>query len=195
VLLSKSKFQHGAKFVSVWLAFAIVKRLDSAWLKCVVIKNEALFVLTWLDLVECVAAKRKRRRRFGVPRPGTTSSNLLKTIYCAFEFPDLNIQGDRKVRPEEILFLRQKKSTTFFHARISSSGKGRVSDFSATRVRVEGVGSPRVVEKVTHKAPTASGIREVEKVPFFGEYGIFFAKLAFSAVICGIRLHLHLTSI
>jgi hypothetical protein len=39
-----------------------------------------------------------------------------------------------------------KKSTTFFHARISRSGKGRVSNFSATRVRVEGVGSPRVAE-------------------------------------------------
>jgi hypothetical protein len=34
-----------------------------------------------------------------------------------------------------------------------------------------------------------------KKVLFFGEDGIFFAKLAFSAVICGIRLHLHLTSI
>jgi hypothetical protein len=44
-----------------------------------------------------------------------------------------------------------------------ASGKGRVSDFSATRVRVEGEGSPRVAEKVTHEAPTASGIREVEK--------------------------------
>jgi hypothetical protein len=30
---------------------------------------------------------------------------------------------------------------------------------------------------------------------FFCDVGIFFAKLAFSAVICGIRLHLHLTSI
>jgi hypothetical protein len=36
----------------------------------------------------------------------------------------------------------------------------------------------------------------VEKITFFfGEGGIFFAKLAFSAVICGTRLHLHLTSI
>jgi hypothetical protein len=43
-------------------------------------------------------------------------------------------------RREKRLFFRQKKSTTFFHARISGSGKGRVSDFSATRVRVEGVG-------------------------------------------------------
>jgi hypothetical protein len=34
-----------------------------------------------------------------------------------------------------------------------------------------------------------------KKVFFFGEDGIFFAKLVFSAVICGIRLHLHLTSI
>jgi hypothetical protein len=40
-----------------------------------------------------------------------------------------------------------KKSTTFFHAQISRSGK---------------------------------------KYIFFGEDGIFFAKLAFSAVICGI---------
>jgi hypothetical protein len=40
-------------------------------------------------------------------------------------------------------------------------------DFSATRVRVEGVGSPRVAEKVRHEAPTASGIREVEKSTFF----------------------------
>jgi hypothetical protein len=31
-----------------------------------------------------------------------------------------------------------------------------------------------------------------KKVLFFGEDGIFFAKLAFSAVICGIRLHLQL---
>jgi hypothetical protein len=29
---------------------------------------------------------------------------------------------------QQRLFLRQKKSTTFFHARISRSGKGRVSD-------------------------------------------------------------------
>jgi hypothetical protein len=83
------------------------------------------------------------------------------------------------------LFLRQKKSTTFFHAGISRSGKVRVSDFSATRVRLEGVGSPRVAEKVTHEAPTASGIREVEKSTFFGEDEIFFAKLAFLAVLVG----------
>jgi hypothetical protein len=51
---------------------------------------------------------------------------------------------------------------------------------------VEGVGSPRVAKKVTHEAPTASGIREVEKSTFFGEGEIFFAKLAFSAVNCGI---------
>jgi hypothetical protein len=48
---------------------------------------------------------------------------------------------------EKRLFLRQKKSTTFFHARISRSGKGRVSDFSATRVRVEGVGVGSSVKK------------------------------------------------
>jgi hypothetical protein len=49
------------------------------------------------------------------------------------------------------------------------------------------VGSPRVAAKVMHETPTASGIREVEKKYFFfGEDGIFFAKLAFSAVICGI---------
>jgi hypothetical protein len=51
---------------------------------------------------------------------------------------------------------------------------------------VEGVGSPRVAEKVTHEAPTASGIREVEKSIFFCEDGIFFGKLAFSGVIYGI---------
>jgi hypothetical protein len=43
-----------------------------------------------------------------------------------------------------------------------------------------------VSEKVTHEAPTASGIREVEESTFFSEDIIFFAKLAFSAVICGI---------
>jgi hypothetical protein len=32
---------------------------------------------------------------------------------------------------------------------------------------VEGVGSPRVAEKVTHEALTASGIQEVEKNTFF----------------------------
>jgi hypothetical protein len=32
---------------------------------------------------------------------------------------------------------------------------------------VQGVGSPQVAEKVTHEAPTASGIREVEKSTFF----------------------------
>jgi hypothetical protein len=37
--------------------------------------------------------------------------------------------------------------------------------------------------------------RSGKKYFFFGEDGIFFDKLAFSAVICGIRLHLHLTSI
>jgi hypothetical protein len=57
--------------------------------------------------------------------------------------------------------------STFFHAWISCSGKGRVSDFSATRVREEGVGSPRVAEKVMHEAPTVIGIREVEKSTFF----------------------------
>jgi hypothetical protein len=36
-----------------------------------------------------------------------------------------------------------------------------------------------MAEKVTHKAPTASGTREVEKSTSFGEDGIFFAKLAF----------------
>jgi hypothetical protein len=61
----------------------------------------------------------------------------------------------------------KKKSTIFFHIRISRSGKGRVSDFSATRVRVDGMGSPRVSEKVTHEAPTASGIQEMEKNTFF----------------------------
>jgi hypothetical protein len=52
---------------------------------------------------------------------------------------------------------------------------------------VEGVGSPRVAEKFAHEAPTASGIREVEKNTFLlFEDGIFFAKLAFSALIYGI---------
>jgi hypothetical protein len=71
-------------------------------------------------------------------------------------------------------FSDKKKSTTFFHARISRSVTGQVSDFSATRVRVEGVGSPRVAEKVTHEAPTASGIREVEKST------LFLVKMGFS---------------
>jgi hypothetical protein len=92
-------------------------------------------------------------------------------------------------------YFFDKKKVIFFPSRISHSGKGRVSDFSARRVRLEGVGSPQVAEKVAHEAPTASGIREVEKITFFGEDWIFFVKLAFSAVICGIRLHLHLTSI
>jgi hypothetical protein len=39
---------------------------------------------------------------------------------------------------------------------------------------VEGVGSPRVAEKVTHEAPTASGIREVEKST------LFLVKMGFS---------------
>jgi hypothetical protein len=83
--------------------------------------------------------------------------------------------------------LRALKSELRKTISSTKSSKGRVSDFSATRVRVEGVGSPRVAEKVTHEAPTASGVREVEKKYFFfGEDGIFFAKLAFSAVICGI---------
>jgi hypothetical protein len=56
-----------------------------------------------------------------------------------------------------------------------------------------GVSPHQVAEKVTHKAPTASGILEVEKSTFFGEDEIFFAKLAFSAVICGIRQLVHLT--
>jgi hypothetical protein len=61
---------------------------------------------------------------------------------------------------------------------------------------VEGGGSPRGSEKVTHEAATASGIREVENSTFFfSEDGISFAKLAFSTVICVIRLHLYLTSI
>jgi hypothetical protein len=33
------------------------------------------------------------------------------------------------------------------------------------------VGSPRVAEKVTREAPTASGIREVEKRTFFVKMG------------------------
>jgi hypothetical protein len=60
-------------------------------------------------------------------------------------------------------YFFDKKKYNFFHARISRSGKGRESDF----LGVEGVGSRRVAEKVTHEAPTASGIREVEKSTFF----------------------------
>jgi hypothetical protein len=45
-------------------------------------------------------------------------------------------------------YFFDKKKYNFFYALISRSGKGRVSDFS-------------VAEKVTHEAPTASGIREV----------------------------------
>jgi hypothetical protein len=41
---------------------------------------------------------------------------------------------------------------------------------------VEGVGSPRVAEKVTHEAPTASGIPEVEISTFF------LVKMGFSLV-------------
>jgi hypothetical protein len=86
-------------------------------------------------------------------------------------------------------YFFDKRSTTFFHAQISRSGKERVSDFSNTRVMVEGVGLPRVAEKVTHEAPTASG----KKYFFFGKDGIFFGKLAFSVVIYGIWLILYLT--
>jgi hypothetical protein len=85
---------------------------------------------------------------------------------------------------EKDYFFDKKKSKTVFHARISRSGKGRVSDFSATRVRVEGLASPQVAEKVMHEAPTASGIREVEKSTFFFvEDGIFFAKLWYSSTL------------
>jgi hypothetical protein len=52
--------------------------------------------------------------------------------------------GEKRGELEGKTISLTKKSTTFFHARISRSGKGRVSDFSATRVRVEGVGSPQV---------------------------------------------------
>jgi hypothetical protein len=38
-------------------------------------------------------------------------------------------------------------------------------------------------QKVTHEAPSTSGIKKVEKITFFCEDGIFFAKLAFSEVI------------
>jgi hypothetical protein len=44
---------------------------------------------------------------------------------------------------------------------------------------VEGVASPRVAEKVTHEAPTASGIREVEKNTFFLGRWDFLCKIAF----------------
>jgi hypothetical protein len=64
-------------------------------------------------------------------------------------------------------YLFDKKSSTFFHVRISQSSKVWVSDFSDTRVRVEGVDSTQVAEKSTQKAPTASGIRKVEKSSSF----------------------------
>jgi hypothetical protein len=85
-----------------------------------------------------------------------------KTPFC--HISDAALQN---ASVSERLFLRQKKSTIFFHARISRSGKWRVSDFFATRVRVEGVGSPRVAEKVTHKARTASEILRSGKNNFF----------------------------
>jgi hypothetical protein len=62
-------------------------------------------------------------------------------------------------------YFFDKKSTTFFHARISRSGKGRVSDFSATRVRVEGVGSPRVVGPILPMQREREGERERIKGP------------------------------
>jgi hypothetical protein len=51
-----------------------------------------------------------------------------------------------------------------------------------------GEGSPQVAEKVTHEAPITSGIQEVDTnvCGFFSEDGIFFIKLDFLAVICGI---------
>jgi hypothetical protein len=78
------------------------------------------------------------------------------------------------------------KKNTFFHARISRSGKGRVSDFSATRVRVEGVGSPEWQKRKRTRPRPQVEFEKLKKVFFFGEDGIFLAKLAFSAVICGI---------
>jgi hypothetical protein len=52
---------------------------------------------------------------------------------------------------------------------------------------VEGVGSPRVAEKVTHEARPFVEFEKWKKVLFFfGEDGIFFGKLAFSVVIYGI---------
>jgi hypothetical protein len=74
--------------------------------------------------------------------------------FCTVHFSVVPI-GGRIVLHALKTISSTKKSTTFFHARISRSGKGRVSDFSATRVRVEGVGSPEVL--------------------FFGKDGIFFA--------------------
>jgi hypothetical protein len=67
-----------------------------------------------------------------------------------------------------------KKKYNFFSR---SNFTQQVSDFSATRVRVEGVGSPRVAEKVTHEAPTASGIKTISstKKKYF-----FLAKKGFS---------------
>jgi hypothetical protein len=74
---------------------------------------------------------------------------------------------------EKDYFFDKKKVLLLFHARISRSGKGRVTDFSATRVRVEGVGSPRV-EKGSRKRPRPQG--EFEK----WKKVLFLVKMEFS---------------
>jgi hypothetical protein len=95
-----------------------------------------------------------------------------------------NLASGKRCREKRL--SSTKKSKTFFHARISRSGKGRVSDFSATRVRVEGVGSPEWQKRSRTRPRPQVEFEKWKKVFFFGEDGIFFAKLAFSAVICGI---------
>jgi hypothetical protein len=111
----------------------------------------------------------------------------LSSSYSFLYLPILNSGYRWDGCPKERLFLRQKKSKTFFHARISRSGKGRVSDFSATWVRVEGVGSPEWQKRSRTRPRPQVEFEKWKKVLFFCEDGIlFFAKLAFSAVICGI---------
>jgi hypothetical protein len=53
----------------------------------------------------------------------------------------------------------KKKAQLFFTLKFQAAVKGRVSNFSASRVRLEGVGSPQVAEKVTQQAPTTSEIK------------------------------------
>jgi hypothetical protein len=63
----------------------------------------------------------------------------------------------------------------------------KVVDFSATRVRLEGVGSPEW-QKYGARGPDRKWNSRSGKTVLFlkSKDEIFFAKLAFSAVICGI---------
>jgi hypothetical protein len=81
------------------------------------------------------------------------------------EHPIYEGKGDKR------LFLQQQKSTTFFHARISRSGKGRVSNFSATRVRVEGVGSPEWQKRSRTRPHPQVEFEKWKKVLFFVKMG------------------------